>query len=255
MQKPKRLELLVSLLVLAVALAAWQWGPGLLKVRSFIFPPFLAVIAGFGPLVREQQLLLHTAVTSFSVVTGFAIGSLLGMVAGYALGLSRMTEVVLSPYILALQIAPKVAFAPLFIMWFGYTLYPRILVAVLIVFFPVAINVLVSVRNIDADFIKLAVSLHSSRRDIFWKIQFPASMPELFAGLRIGATFAVIGVVVGEMVGSNLGLGYLLVYGQGEADTATVFDVILVLTVIGIGAYFGVVLLERLVLRWRPSMS
>lgn len=255
MHKRRSIEVLASLLVLAVAVAAWQWGPGLLNVRSFIFPRFSTVMAGFDPLATDDQLLLHTLVTTFSVLAGFAIGGLLGMIAGYALGLSRMTEVVLSPYILALQIAPKVAFAPLFIMWFGYTLYPRILVAVLIVFFPVTINVLVALRNIDVDFIKLATSLHSSKRDIFWKIQFPASMPELFAGLRIGATLAVIGVVVGEMVGGNLGLGYLLVYGQGQADTATVFDVILVLTAIGIAAYMGVVLLERVVLRWRPAAA
>jgi NitT/TauT family transport system permease protein len=246
-------EVIASVAVFVLTITAWQWGPGLLKIPPYIFPSFTTVMAGFQLLFSEEQLPLHTLVTAASVVIGFVIGSLLGMLAGYTLGLSRMAEVVLSPYMLALQIAPKVAFAPLFIMWFGYTLYPRILVAILIVFFPVAVNVLMALKNIDVDFLRLAMSLHSSKRDIFWKIQFPASMPELFAGLRIGATLAVIGVVVGEMVGGNLGLGYLLVYGQGQADTATVFDVILVLTVIGLMAYFAVVLLERLVLRWRPK--
>jgi NitT/TauT family transport system permease protein len=248
-------EAIVSVVVLVAAITAWQWGPGLLKIPPYIFPPFSAVLLDFEQLFLEQQLLLHTAVTAASVVAGFTIGSLLGMLAGYTLGLSRMAEVVLSPYILALQIAPKVAFAPLFIMWFGYTLYPRILVAVLIVFFPVAVNVLMALKNIDVDYIKLATSLHSSKQDIFWKIQFPASLPELFAGLRIGATLAVIGVIVGEMVGGNLGLGYLLIYGQGQADTATVFDVIVVLTLIGIVAYSSVVLLERVVLKWRPKLT
>lgn len=249
----RRSDVIASILVLAVAIAAWQWGPALLRVPSYIFPPFTSVVAQFSLLFGEERLVLHTLVTAFSVIAGFVAGSLLGMLAGYTLGLSRMAEVVLSPYILALQIAPKVAFAPLFILWFGYTLYPRILVAILIVFFPVAINVMVAIKNIDVDFLKLAASLHSSKSDVFWKIQFPASMPELFAGLRIGATLAVIGVVVGEMVGGNIGLGYLLVYGQGQADTATVFDVIVILTVIGILAYFGVVLLEKAVLRWRPA--
>jgi len=250
----RRSEVIASVVTLVVVIAAWQWGPALLRVPSYIFPPFADVAGQFTALAGEQRLVLHTLVTAFSVVAGFVIGSLLGMLAGYTLGLSRMAEVVLSPYILALQIAPKVAFAPLFIMWFGYTLYPRILVAILIVFFPVAINVMVAIKNIDADFLKLAASLHSSKSDVFWKIQFPASMPELFAGLRIGATLAVIGVVVGEMVGGNLGLGYLLVFGQGQADTATVFDVIVVLTLIGILAYFGVVQLEKVVLRWKPSI-
>jgi NitT/TauT family transport system permease protein len=251
----RRSEAILSVLLLLAAIAVWQWGPSFVGVPPYILPPFSAVMARSVELFNEDRLVVHTLITTLSVITGFAIGSLFGMLAGYALGLSRTAEVVLSPYILALQIAPKVAFAPLFILWFGYTLYPRILVAILIVFFPVAINVMVAIRNIDVDFLKLAASLHSSKSDVFWKIQFPASMPELFAGLRIGATLAVIGVVVGEMVGGNLGLGYLLIYGQGQADTAAVFVVILILTVIGILTYFAVVQFEKMALRWRPAIQ
>ena len=139
------------------------------------------------------------------------LGSLLGAFIGYLLGMSPTAEVALSPYILALQIAPKVAFAPLFILWMGFTIYPKILVAVLIVFFPVMVNVLTAVRTVDPDLINLARSFKATRAQIFWKIEFPASMPPMFAGLRIGSTLAVVGVVVGELVGGNMGLGYLLV--------------------------------------------
>jgi NitT/TauT family transport system permease protein len=146
-----------------------------------------------------------------------------------------------------------VAFAPLFILWFGYNMAPKILVAVLIVFFPILINVLTSVRTVDPALINLARSFKASRWQIFWKIEFPASMPSLFSGLRIGSTLAVIGVTVGEFVGGNTGLGYLLVQGEGQGNTGSVFAAIILLTLIGIIAYALVILAERRVLRYLPK--
>ena len=181
------------------------------------------------------------------------VGSLLGMFIGYILGVSVRAEFILSPYILALQIAPKVAFAPLFVLWFGFTLYPKILVAVLIVFFPIMVNVLGAIRTVDPDMINLARTFSASRWQIFRMIEFHDALPPLFSGLRIGSTLAVIGVVVGEMVGGNLGLGYLLVFGEGAGNTALVFVTIIMLTVVGILLYGAVVLLERRVLHYLPS--
>ncbi len=185
------------------------------------------------------------------VLVGFVLGALLGVIFGFILGMSPTAEFVLSPYILALQIAPKVAFAPLFIIWFGYTVYPKILVAVLIVFFPIMINVLGAVRSVDPDIVRLARSFTATSFQIFWKIEFPAAMPPLFAGLRIGATLAVIGVLVGELVGGNTGLGYLLTFGEGSGNTAMVFVVILFLTLIGIVLYGLIVLLEQRILHYQ----
>ena len=204
---------------------------------------------------RVNHLLLHTGVTTGEVVAGFIIGSLLGATIGYLLGMSPTAEFALSPYILALQIAPKVAFAPLFILWMGFTIYPKILVAVLIVFFPVLVNVLTAIRSIDFDLINLARSFKATRAQIFWNIEFPSTMPQLFAGLRIGSTLAVVGVVVGELVGGNLGLGYLLVIGEGQANTPMVFVSIFMLTLIGGIAYLAVILLERRVLHYADSQN
>jgi NitT/TauT family transport system permease protein len=202
---------------------------------------------------QVSHVLMHTGVTAGEVLAGFALGSLLGAFIGYALGMSPATEVALSPYILALQIAPKVAFAPLFILWMGYSVYPKILVAVLIVFFPVMVNVLTAIRTVDPDLINLARSFKATRAQIFWKIEFPASIPALFAGLRIGATLAVVGVVVGEFVGGNLGLGFLLTFGEGQANTPMVFVSIVLLTVIGGLAYLAVVVTEQRVLHYLPA--
>jgi NitT/TauT family transport system permease protein len=203
-------------------------------------------------MLGADRLLWHSGVTSLEVIVGFFLGSLLGMMIGYVLGVSPRAEVVLSPYILALQIAPKVAFAPLFVMWLGYTVYPKILVAILIVFFPVMVNVLTSMRAVDPDMVNLARAFSASRWQIFRMIEYPASLPPLFSGLRIGATLAVIGVVVGELVGGNLGLGYLLVFGEGQGNTAMVFVTIIALTLIGIVAYGAVIFAERRVLHYVP---
>ena len=244
-----------SVAMLVVFLVAWQWGPGLLGIPSFIVPPPSAVAAEFVHAWRFDHLLLHTGVTVAEVLAGFILGSLLGAFAGYMLGMSPVAELALSPYILALQIAPKVAFAPLFILWMGFTVYPKILVAILIVFFPVMVNVLTAVRTVDPDLINLARAFKATRSQIFWKIEFPTSMPPMFAGLRIGATLAVVGVVVGELVGGNVGLGYLLTFGEGQANTPLVFVSIVMLTVVGAIAYLGVILVERRVLHYLPARS
>jgi NitT/TauT family transport system permease protein len=139
------------------------------------------------------------------------------------------------------------------VLWFGFGLEPRILIALLIVFFPVLINVMTAVRNIDPDLINLARSFNARRMQVFWKIQVPASMPPMFAGLRIGATLAVIGVAVGEFAGGNTGVGYLIVLTAGAAETAKVFAAIFVLTMIGIIAYWLVILLENRILHYMPS--
>ena len=120
-----------SLAVLVLFLAAWQWGPAMLGVPDFVLPNFTAVCAEAMRIWEAEKLLWHAGITAAEVVIGFVLGSLLGALIGYALGISPRVEAVLSPYLLALQIAPKVAFAPLFVMWLGYTVYPKILVVLL----------------------------------------------------------------------------------------------------------------------------
>jgi NitT/TauT family transport system permease protein len=242
-----------SIALLVVFLAAWQWGPGLLGIPSFIVPPLSMVVNEAVKMWHVSGLAFHTGITAVEVLAGFIIGSLMGAFIGYMLGMSPTAELALSPYILALQIAPKVAFAPLFIMWMGFTVYPKILVAILIVFFPVMVNVLTAVRTVDPDLVNLARAFKATRAQIFWKIEFPASMPPLFAGLRIGSTLAVVGVVVGELVGGNLGLGYLLAFGEGQANTPMVFVAILMLTLVGGVAYLLVILIEQRVLHYLPT--
>ena len=233
-------------------LLAWQFLPPALGVPSYIIPTVTDLARELGRMAARENLLVHILSTASIAAAGFVIGSLLGAAMGYVLGMSIFIEKVLSPYILGLQIAPKVAFAPLFIMWLGYNAWPKLLVTVLVVFFPILVNVLQSMKTVDRDLINLARAYSMSRMQIFWKIEVPSSMPALMAGLRIGATLAVIGVTVGELVGGNTGLGYLITFGEGQANTAMVFNAIVLLTLIGIVLYGVVAAIEARVLHYIP---
>jgi NitT/TauT family transport system permease protein len=245
-----------SVIAAALFVIGWEWGLRALGVPKYFIPTLTEIAGEFVRAYERMDLVHHTAITSIEVLAGFALGSVLGMAMGYVLGMSPTAEKVLSPYILALQIAPKVAFAPLFVLWFGFSVEAKmsvaILVAVLVVFFPIMINVLGAVRAVDPAMINLARTFNATRWQIFWKIEFPASMPALFSGLRIGSTLAVIGVTVGELVGGiNRGLGFLLLSGETQG-APLVFLAILMLTVIGIAAYCAVILAERGVLHYMP---
>ncbi|NIE74265.1 ABC transporter permease [Pantoea sp. Tr-811] len=246
-------SVLGSLALLLLFLLLWQWGPRLLGMPEFVMPPLSRVAEESVLMWQGSSLLEHTLITAFEIIVGFALGALLGVSIGVALGLSPSAEAMLSPYILALQIAPKVAFAPLFVMWLGYTIYPKILIAILIVFFPVMINVLSAIRTVDPDMINLVRTLNASRWQIFRLVEFPSAMAALFSGLRIASTLAVIGVTVGELVGGNQGLGFLLVDAEGQGNTAGVFVAIVLLTLIGVLAYGAVVWAEKRVLHYLPK--
>lgn len=241
-----------SVALAVVVLLAWQYLPPAFGVPKYIIPRVSDLWFEAIRLWEHENLLAHFISTASMSILGFFLGGILGAVFGYALGLLPTWEKVLSPYILALQIAPKVAFAPLFILWFGYNAWPKLIVTILVVFFPILVNVLQAMRVMDRDYVNLARAYNMSRAKIFWKVMLPFSMPNLLAGLRIGATLAVIGITVGELVGGETGLGYLISFGQGQANTAMVFDAIFLLTVIGIAMYWAVTAVEARILHYLP---
>jgi NitT/TauT family transport system permease protein len=246
-------HVIMGLILLVVILLVWQYLPPALGVPKFIIPTPSDMWEELGRMYRRENLVRNTWSTALYTVLGFAIGSALGAVIGYLLGMSAFWEKVLSPYILALQIAPKVAFAPLFIMWFGYNATPKLLVTVLIVFFPVLVNVLAAMKTVDRDMVNLARAYSLTRWQIFMKVEFPSTLPNLMAGLRISSTLAVIGVTVGELVGGNTGLGFLISYGGGQANAAMVFNAIVLLTIIGILLYWVLAWAEERLLHYIPK--
>jgi len=218
----------LAVLSLVAFLALWQgiiWVSG---YPAFIIPPPMAVVKRLGDLVANGTLWFHAGVTLQEVLAGLGLGTLVATVLGYVLAHSPLAERVLAPFIIASQSVPTVAIAPLLVIWFDTGLLSKVLVCALIVFFPILVNTVVGLRTVERGLRDLMRTLESSRWQTVWLLELPAALPVLLGGLKVGATLAVIGAVVGEFVAADRGLGYLLKAGQQVYDTPQVF--------VGIGA-------------------
>lgn len=239
----------VSLLTVLAVLALWQLVVALELYPSFIIPPPLAVLEKFIEVVQDGRLLLHTSTTFVEVLAGLAIGVSVGVVLGYAIAKSRTLEDILSPLVVALQSTPVVAYAPLLVIWFGSGLSSKVLTCALIVFFPVLLNTIVGLRSTPPSLRDLMRSLEATRRQMFFQLEIPAAMPVLIGGLKVSATLAVIGAVVGEFVTSNAGLGFLINVGKNQYDTPLVLVGVITLAVMARLLYGAVSVVERWVRR------
>lgn len=247
----RRLSWLLPLLGIGIALLIWEGAAKWSGLPQFILPPPSAISERLIRALADGSLLRHTLVTLSEVLAGLAIGAVFASLLGYSLAKSRTLERALSPYIVASQSIPIVAIAPLLVIWFGPGQISKVLICALIVFFPVLINTIVGVRTVPADLYDLMRSLRASSTQIFWKLEVPAAMPVLMGGLKIGATLAVIGAVVGEFVGADQGLGFLINLGGGLYDTPLVFVAVITLVAMALVLYAIVATLEHRLLAWR----
>ena len=245
----------LALLSLVDFLALWQGIIWLSGYPAFIIPPPMAVVRRLGDLVANGTLWFHAGVTLQEVLAGLGLGTLVATVLGYVLAHSPLAERVLAPFIIASQSVPTVAIAPLLVIWFGTGLLSKVLVCALIVFFPILVNTVVGLRTVERGLRDLMRTLESSRWQTVWLLELPAALPVLLGGLKVGATLAVIGAVVGEFVAADRGLGYLLKAGQQVYDTPQVFVGIGALVVLAQALYGAVALAERGLLRWRGESS
>ena len=253
-RRPRRLAWLAPA-SLAAGLLAWEGLSRLAGLPSFILPPPSAVGRRFLELASDGSLWRHTLVTLLEILAGLAVGVTVAFVLGYLVAKSRSLERVLEPYIVASQSIPVVAIAPLLIIWFGAGTLSKVMISALIVFFPVLVNTVVGVRSVPADLHDLMRSLRATRWQIFAKLDVPASLPVLFGGLKIGATLAVIGAVVGEFVAADQGLGFLITLNRGLYDTAGVFVAVFLLIGLAMLMYSAVSYVERRTLRWRNGLE
>ena len=224
-----------------------RWG----QYPAFILPRPARVAARFAQAVSDGTLQAHILVTLGEVFGGLALGLSVALVLGYLLAKSRPLERILSPYIVASQAVPIVALAPLLVIWFGVGSLSKVLVCALTLFFPVLINTMVGIRSVDNDLVDLMRSLEATRWQIFRYLEVPAALPVLFGGLKVGVTLSVIGAVVGEFVGADRGLGFLVNLARGLFDTPLMFVALFTLMAMALGLYGCVSLIESLVLRWR----
>ena len=247
----RRSRSLLGLASLLIGFLAWWLVARTARLPSFILPSPMDVWLRFLGAVSDGTLLIHTGATLLEILLGLCLGVGLATVLGYLVAKSRALERVLSPYLVASQAVPLVAIAPLLVIWFGPGMFSKVLICAMIVFFPVLVNTIVGVRAVPLSLHDLMHSLEASREQILVKLEIPAALPVFLGGLRIGATLSVIGAVVGELVGSSRGLGFLINVGRGQYDTALVFVAVFVLIAMALLLYGAVAWIEARALLWQ----
>jgi NitT/TauT family transport system permease protein len=232
---------------------AWEYGVRLFDVPSFVLPPPSAIWESLINQLQTPRFWNNLWVTTQEIIAGYLLGVTTAFLLGIAVVQSRIVEKTVFPYVVGFQTVPKIALAPLFVIWFGFGLTSKILIAALVSFFPMLINVIEGLRSADQDQIELMRSLDASKRQIFFRVQLPNSMPFVFAGLDIGIVFAIIGAVVAEWVGARAGLGYQLLQYIYDFNIAGLFAVLVVLAVMGLLAHSFIRLLQRRFAGWTET--
>ena len=238
---------------LVLAIGLWALIVQLANIPPVILPGPGLVWRRFLQVVMDGSLLRHSMYTLLEVLAGLFLGGGMASVLGYLLAKSVAIERVLAPYIVASQSVPTVAIAPLLIIWFGSGPFSKVLICALIVFFPILVNTIVGVRSVPDELRDLMRSLLATRWQTFTRLEVPAALPVFLGGLKVGATLSVIGAVVGEFVGADRGLGYLINRSRGQYDTALVFVAVLTLVVMAMALYGSVVWLESHLLAWNTK--
>ncbi len=240
----------IVLFVVSV-IAAWQIIVMVGRYPSFILPTPGEVWTELLNILPTASFWGNVAVTLIEVLAGLLIGAALAILLGYFIAKSPVVNSLVSPLVVASQAVPIVAIAPLLAIWFGYGITPKIVTSLLIVFFPILVSVVSGIRAVEPNLRDLMRSLQADRWQTFTKLEVPSALPMVLSGLKVGATLAVIGAIVGEFVNSDRGLGFLIKQGNGEYNTARTFAALIALIVMALLMYGSVALLEKRWLAWR----
>jgi NitT/TauT family transport system permease protein len=249
--RPVLRDVTLGVAVFVILLLAWEAFVRVRGLSTLVLPPPGAVARTLVEQLGSGQIWPHLATTLAEVLLGFALGTVLGIGGGALVAHSTLLRRVLSPYLVASQALPKLALAPLLVLWLGYDLTPKVVITALVAFFPLLENTVVGLNDVAPEKLELFRLLRASAWQTFAKLRMPTALPYIFAGLRVAIVLSVVGAVVGEYVGANRGLGALIIASQGTMDTPLMFAVLVLLTVMGIALYLVVVLAERLTLAWQ----
>lgn len=241
---------LASLGLLAVLLLAWQFLPGWTNTPEYVVPPLSDVLAALFDPAALPRYLENAASTMTIVLSGLVIGVVAGLVLAILLAQSPTAYAVVFPYIVAIESIPKVAVAPLFIIWFGFGMPSKVVVVVLLAFFPMLVNALHGFRGVDRDQLDLFRVNGAKPLQIQTRLMLPAALPQIFSGLELAVANSMIGAIVAEFVGAQKGLGVLILQAQGRMETAAVFALLIILSVLGILLNLAVRVLRKIVIRW-----
>jgi NitT/TauT family transport system permease protein len=246
-EQPARALLGTTTIVLALLL--WEVSIRAFDVPQYVIPKPTTAVA---TLLEDWQLILrYTWITSIEIVLGFIAGGLGGALLGIFIHRYSLAEAALNPLIVFFQIIPKIALAPIFLLWFGFDLSPKVLLVAIIAFFPVTLNTTTGLASTNQDLGHLVQSVGGTRGQYLWRVELPSAMPQIFAGLKIAMTFSVIGAVVGEFTGGSEGLGYLILFSSSQVKTPLLFAALFAIALLGVALYYAIVLLEYWVLPWQ----
>ena len=234
-----------SLLFAAALLLAWEAGCRALHVPALVLPPPSAIAASLWQGLASGYFWPHLRATALELLLGVVAGSSLGFAAGVLLGEHATLRRLLMPYVIASQVVPKLALAPLFVLWFGFGITSTVVITALICFFPLMENTLTALQQVAPDRLELFRMLGATRRQTLWRLKLPSGLPSILAGLRVAVVLALVGAVVGEFIGASQGLGALVIATQGTMDTARMFAVLVLIAALGLAAYQATLLLER----------
>jgi NitT/TauT family transport system permease protein len=236
-------------MVIVAFIAIWQATTVLFSVPRFLLPSPLQV--GEEIVDKASLLATHGLVTLSEILLGFIVSVLVAVPLAVLMTYSRTIERALYPLLVGSQTIPKVALAPLFMVWLGFGLAPKILMTFLIAFFPIVIGAVIGLVTIEQELIYVARSMGASRWQLFWKVRLPQALPSLFGGLKVAITLAVVGAIVAEFVGADKGLGYIIQVANGQLDTPLLLAAVVIISVIGIALYLIVEQIEWLLGRRR----
>lgn len=239
------------ILALALLLFVWEGAVHLFRVPGYLLPPPSQVFAQ----ITTHALVLanHARATLTVIVAGFLLSALIGIPLALAISFWPFFNRTIYPIIVFSQLIPKIAIAPLFVIWFGFGFLPKILIAFLISFFPIVIQSIVGFTSIRPEPIRVALSMGAGPLTLFLKVRLPHALPNIFAGLKMAMASASIGAIVGEFIASQQGLGYLVLVANGEMNTSLAFAGMLLLSLMGVALYFVVETIERLATGWHVS--
>jgi NitT/TauT family transport system permease protein len=238
-----------------VLVLIWQGYVTAAHVSAFILPPPSAVWHAWLELLASPRDWRHAGYTAMETIIGFVWGTLIGVSLGIVIGRLRWLESTLNPFIVTTQVVPKVAFVPLFVVWFGFGPTSKIIVAAVLAFFPILTNTVLGVKSIDPGHRDVMTSLNATRLQIFRRLELPSSLPYILTGMEVGIVLAIIGAIVGEYLGGNDGLGFLMISRMNAYETDGLFAVMLQMSLLGFLFYFAIGLLRKLLIGWHTSAS
>jgi NitT/TauT family transport system permease protein len=234
-----------SMLLLVVLLALWESASRFFGMSALVLPAPSVVVHSLWNGLASGYLWPHVRTTGVELVAGLAIGCIVGFGVGVVMAESRALRGLLMPYVVVSQVVPKLALMPLFIVWFGFGMTSTIVITALICFFPLMENTLTALRQVQPERIELFRMLGATRMQTLWRLKLPSGLPGILAGLRVAVVLALIGAVVGEFIGTNQGLGALIIASQGMMDTPLMFAVLVLIAALGMLVYQATLALER----------